>query len=88
MLCGALQKKDYKRHVGPLVLSAVISVLPIVYTMRTSALLCAAFAAISSAGLVKRDTFTDGQPIDPTTGKGAPLLGMYNNPHLYFSSNS
>jgi len=51
--------------------------------MRASAILLTAFAAIASAGLVKRDTFTDGQPIDPTTGKGAPLLGMSNNIHFY-----
>jgi len=51
--------------------------------MRASTLLCAAFAALSAAGLVKRATFTDGEPIDPTTGKGAPLLGTHPFLHIH-----
>jgi len=59
--------------------SGAVTFIPVTLeTMRASAILFTAFAAISSAGLVKRDTFTDGQPIDPATGKGAPLLGMSN----------
>ena len=30
---------------------------------------------ISSAVVVKRDKFSEGQPIDEKTGRGAPILG-------------
>jgi hypothetical protein len=87
-MSGAFDAEDYKRHVAQLLVGGVNPILLTLETMRASTLLYAAFAVISSAGLVERDTFTDGQPIDPSTGKGAPLLGTSPNvapsiPHVH-----
>jgi hypothetical protein len=44
--------------------------------------LLALTASIASAGIVKRDGFEDGQPINDAKGLGGPILGILRRAQL------